>query len=456
MVSETNLFPLDTIVINDEDSFDSKKSGYHLPALYFLSGLTKLNQFPLHLLKSSIGESLHQTTEELEQVRNDMSSGTPDFVDNIFPEIFNNLGAACTRNFLQILFESQSRDLTTKLFAKERLVVFVDGPLSCYVTAWCIANSDPTSQWNVWFFKGNECRIEDFVNHLQNFGDSSYQHGEIIGLYLDKPFDHLHPSTVAQLPSFFSHLQSFIFMQDKENINPGLNLSPFLPLFACFHKLTSLKTFLLGSGGLLPSAASLLPQHCPSLSTIIVFNPGLFRPLVVPNLNTLTFILCSLTSTDLSSLCIGLQQTRSLKELHIATDLNIYEEVKALGCALNQNRSLKCFTISLPTITHGIELLKQILSCHPTVEQYGINGTDEGTSVDPTSDYDDDMKLALAMSQLEYKEGETHAAPQENHISGDDDLELALAMSLSLEMAEEERRKRDEEKEKKDLEQTIT
>ena len=65
------------------------------------------------------------------------------------------------------------------------------------------------------------------------------------------------------------------------------------------------------------------------------------------------------------------------------------------------------------------------------------------------------MKLALAMSQLQYKEGETHAAPQENHISGDDDMELALAMSLSLEMAEEERRKRDEEKEKEDLEHAL-
>ena len=53
------------------------------------------------------------------------------------------------------------------------------------------------------------------------------------------------------------------------------------------------------------------------------------------------------------------------------------------------------------------------------MEQYEI---DEKTSVDPTSDYDDDMKLALARSQLEYKEEETHAAPQMNHISGDDDL----------------------------------
>ena len=193
-------------------------------------------------------------------------------------------------------------------------------------------------------------------------------------------------------------------MQDSENNNPDLNLSSFLPLLACLHKLTSLKAFILDNG-LLPSAASLLPQHCPSLSTIMVSNPGLFCPLVVPNFNTLTCITCSLTSTDLSSLCIGLQQTSSLKALQLDTDLNTRED-EVLSCALYLNRSLEQVAIELLPITHGIELLKQVLSCHPTVEQYKIaddviNYKDEETSAEPTSD-DDDMKLALHAWPLVY------------------------------------------------------
>ena len=86
----------------------------------------------------------------------------------------------------------------------------------------------------------------------------------------------------------------------------------------------------------------------------------------------------------------------------MSTDLNTFEKVKAFGCALKQNRSLKRVMIALPPITHGIELLKQILSCHPTVEHHEVHvtRTDEETqSADPTSDYNDDMQLALAMSQ---------------------------------------------------------
>ena len=140
--------------------------------------------------------------------------------------------------------------------------------------------------------------------------------------------------------------------------------------------------------------------------------------------------------------------------------MNTYEEVKALGCALKQNRSLEKVDIELSPITHNIDLLKQILSCHLTVKQYRVTDMYDNASVYHTSDDDDDdMKLAMARSQsmaaLEYKEEETHASPQMNDTSGDDDLELALAMSLSLKTAEEEDRKRAEEKEKEDIEHAL-
>ena len=461
LVSETSLFPLDTIVC-DEDVFDIKKSGYHLPALYFLSGLA---QIPLHLFKSSISVSLHLTTEKIKQsVINDADSKVSGFpCDHIVNEVFigSGSGAKCTRNFLQLLFESQSRDLTTKVFAEETLVSLADDPLSCYVTAWCIANSDPTSQWSLWFRKDNRCGIDEFVNHLQKFGDGSYQHGSIIGLFVYKTsVNHLNPSTIAQLP-LFSHLQMIVFIFDEDKLNDisisdiDIQASHLLPFLSHLHKLTSLKTLVIIEEDLRLPVASLLPQHCPSLSTVVVSNPGLFRPFVISNFSTLTSILCPLTSTDLNSLCNGLQETTSLKMLQLGADLNTYEEVKVLGCALKQNQSLKQVSISLPLISlDSVELLEQILSCHQTVEQYKITRRDP-THDDNDDDNDDDMKFALAMSQsmaaLVYKEGETHAPPQMNHTSGDDDLELAmaLAMSLFLEMAEEVCRKRNEEKERR-------
>ena len=434
LVSKTSFFPLDSI-IDDENDFDSdsKKSGYHLPALYFLSGLTKLTQFPLHLLKVSISVSLHWVAEERE------FSDSLGLVEKYCLAEVGNV-AKCAGNFLQILFESQSRDLTAKVFAEETLCSCIDGPLSCHVTAWCIANSDPTSQWNL-IFKEDQCRIEDFVNQLQKFVDSSYQHGAIIGLFAENQNVFVHLS--SQLPSLLLHLQTIEFYHDvSENFIPE-DISCMLPFLSYLHKLTSLKRLVI-DGGYLPSAASLPPQQCPSLSTIAVTNPVLFYSLVVPNFNTLTCLAFPLTSTDLSSVCFDLQQTSSLKGLKLITDLNTYEEVEVLGSALKQNQSLKLVDIILLPPTRPLdsfELLKQILSCHPTVEQYEITHKD--------------LKMSQSMAALEYKEEETQASPQMNDISGDDDLELALAMSLSLEMAEEEHRKRDEEKEKEDLEHAL-
>ena len=50
LVSETSLFPLDTLV---RDGI-TKAAGYHWPALYFLSGLTKLTSVPVELLKTCL------------------------------------------------------------------------------------------------------------------------------------------------------------------------------------------------------------------------------------------------------------------------------------------------------------------------------------------------------------------------------------------------------------------
>ena len=56
LVSETSLFPLDTLV---RDGI-TKAAGYHWPALYFLSGLTKLTSVPVELLKISLAAADNQ------------------------------------------------------------------------------------------------------------------------------------------------------------------------------------------------------------------------------------------------------------------------------------------------------------------------------------------------------------------------------------------------------------
>ena len=185
-----------------------------------------------------------------------------------------------------ILFESQSRDLTIKVFAKETLCPVIVGPLSCFVTAWCIANSDPTSQWSLVFCDYTKCTIEGFVKHFQNFGGNSYQHGSIVTLLSNKPFGHLH-STIASL---FPCLQRVVLV--RQDTSSYSSITHFLPSLSCLHKLTSLKTLTIHDD-LLISTASLLPQHCPSLSQVTVTNPVLFCPLVVPNFNSYIYCMSS-------------------------------------------------------------------------------------------------------------------------------------------------------------------
>ena len=60
LVSETSLFPLDTLV---RDGI-TKAAGYHWPALYFLSGLTKLTSVPVELLKTCLAAADNKLNEE--------------------------------------------------------------------------------------------------------------------------------------------------------------------------------------------------------------------------------------------------------------------------------------------------------------------------------------------------------------------------------------------------------
>ena len=109
LVSETSLFPLDTLV---RDGITIKQQvNYHWPALYFLSGLTKLTSVPVELLKASLAAADNELNEE----------GTMKEIDK-YPFLLTfysaGFGARYNPYYFQLLFESQSCDLVDELFLK--------------------------------------------------------------------------------------------------------------------------------------------------------------------------------------------------------------------------------------------------------------------------------------------------------------------------------------------------
>ena len=400
LVSETSLFPLDTLV---RDGI-TKAAGYHWPALYFLSGLTKLTSVPVELLKTCLAAADNKLNEE----------DTKKYLEErpfLLPTYFASFGAQYNPYFFQLLFESQSCGLVTELFIGKTSEPLMTNPLECFVTAWCVANSSPMSRWSLRF--KDLLALVNLVDHLESFSCSTkHKHRTIVGLHLSicstkyEAFSLTKYSAISlSLFSLFPCLEYLSF--DLSFVD----VTHFVPLFSNVHKLVSMQVFSItiisdGDEGGLP-AVTIPPQHCPSLSAVELQGRAssfLFQSLVLPNINTLTALTCPLVSSDLSSLCTGLCQTTSLKLLELEdTDLTTHE-AKELASALEQNRSLEIVEIVEDTVTitdDGIRILRQVLSCHPTV------------------------KLPDTVS----------------------DLQLAMAVSLSMVPEEEQRRRKEEEEE---------
>ena len=174
LVSETSLFPLDTLV---RDGI-TKAAGYHWPALYFLSGLTKLTSVPVELLKTCLAAADNELNDEDTK---EMLKEHP----FLLPAYSAASGAQYNPYFFQLLFESQSFDLVTELFKAETSEPLISNPLECFVTAWCVANSSPTSRWSLRF--EDLSMLANFVDHFERFGCCSMKckHGTIVGLYVD-------------------------------------------------------------------------------------------------------------------------------------------------------------------------------------------------------------------------------------------------------------------------------
>ena len=367
LVSETNLFPLDTLVRYGI----TKAAGYHWPALYFLSGLTKLTSVPVELLKTCLAAADNGLSD------GDTKNNTEKY-PFLLPALSATYGARYSPYFFQLLFESQSCDLVAELFVGETCEPLMTNPLECFVTAWCVANSSPTSRWSLRF--EDLSTLVNFVDHYQSFGCCSimHRHGTIVGLYVDCSKYRVHSKysmILSSLSSIFPCLE-YLCLEDISIVN----VAHFVPLFSSVHKLVSLKVFdisIKGDEGGLP-AVTIPPQHCPSLSACVLLGKAssfLFQSLVLPNINTLTALWCFLASSDLGSLCTGLCQTTSLKIIGlIATNLTTHES-KELASALEQNRSLENMEIDEDTVTitdDGIRILKQVLSSHPTVKDFNL------------------------------------------------------------------------------------
>ena len=411
LVSETSLFPLDILV---RDGI-TKAAGYHWPALYFLSGLTKLTSVPVELLKTCLAAADNGLNKEYTK---EVLKENP----FLLPAYSASYGARYNPYFFQLLFESQSCDLVTdQLFVGKTSEPLMTNPLECFVTAWCVANSSPTSRWSLRF--EDLSMLANFVDHFERFGCCSMKlkHGTIVGLYVDSSkYRALSTICSSSLLLLFPCLEYFGLVHI-----PVIDVTHFVPLFSSVHKLVSLKAFSIsikGDEGGLP-AVTIPPQHCPSLLAVVltgIASAFLFQSLVLPNINTLTVLWCPLACSDLSSLCTGLCQTTSLKWLAFEdTDLTTHE-AKELASALEQNRSLEKVEIDKGTMTitdDGIRTLKQVLSSHPTVKNLDL-------PADHSSSVDDDLQLAMAMS--------LSVVPEEEQRRREEEEELQRALSLSL------------------------
>ena len=376
LVSETSLFPLDTLVR------DGITAGHHWPALYFLSGLTKLTSVPLELLKESL-----QAADAIVDSENQVKLIYQLLDVSIFSVTFGK--RKCNPYFFQLLFETQSRDLTTKLISnKSNVAPSITSPLQCFVTAWCVANSDPTSQWTLNF--NTDLLLERFLDHFVRFTNASdstqSSYGSVTGILLEDHGSIKQPHATTELVKSFSSLFPCLELIDL-NTNNRAGIAENVPLLCSVVKLSSLKTLMIGTGDQegdeLPAAVCIPPLHCPSLTGIVLDGRAstlLIESLVLPNINTLTTIIMidgfrPRSGSEFGNFCSCLCQSSSLELLTLEdVDLSAHE-LKELISALEQISSLKMVIYNDdPILTDvGIQQVKQAMIMNSSTVIQSIN-----------------------------------------------------------------------------------
>ena len=441
LVSETSLFPLDTLVR------DGITTGYFWPALYFLSGLTKLTSIPIELLNKSL------------KAADNMLPGVDSFGLKIATalEFFDvdlaSLVAAtmnrkkCNPYFFQLLFETQSHELTTRLFANENIIPTITNPLECFVTAWCVANSDPTSQWSLEL--ESISLLDKFVQHFDRFASNKSSYGSVTWIWLaDIHQEDATAELGRSLSKLFPSLEGLLLYPIKFE-----SIKQIFPMLDNLLKLTSLQALLVNTymaEGELPAVVSIPELRCPSLKSVWLQGAGsasLIPSLVLPNMSTLVNILLMKYCTRMSDLnfsdfCTSLRQSTSLEIFcWYKVSLNAYK-VNELVSALEQIHSLKIVKyndrIMLTDLGFGlvtqavnsIELINAIFSKEQLEDiRHKFFRPLHFSQLVPT-----DMPTS---SQFEAEEDEESDVEDENF----ENLKLVLSIIVPMQRAKREQRK---------------
>ena len=342
----------------------------------FLAGVTKLSTVPIELLKSAL-----KSVSTSANARLSYSLYGRTFCDS----------SVCNPSFFQILFEAHSHELTTAVFAGEKVIATINTPLDAFVTAWCLSHSDPTSSWNLGFV--HSLSSVHFQKQLRGSDclSQGHQHGSIAGLLVggdniskilpDLP--KLHPCTqqmeLIQLQGSRG-LEADEFATRLSTLYPNLKhlqvIAPqwLSPVLCKLHELTSLTSFVLRD----VSSAFYLPlQQCPSIKSMLL--NAYIPSLVLPNMNTLEILIlnCPLTSAGVRDVCRGLCQTTSLKHIVLDCAKLSLSGAKDLAAALTLNKTLEGVWVRDKTIgDEGVRILKEALNNHSTVKLLVVKSTD--------------------------------------------------------------------------------
>ena len=378
LVSETSLFPLDTLVRVGI----IEASNYHWTALYFLSGLTKHSSNLFELLNASLKAADNMADDDVQNRK--IIQKLNYLVDMSMSSLSS--GKKCNPYFFQVLFEAKSADLNSKLFHEVSVTTTITNPLECFVTSWCVANSDLTSQWKC-IFK-DILMLENFVKNFKLFC-SSPKASSVVLIVLNCKDKLLISEQASEelgqsFPSVFSCLEFLGFV-----ITPA-SVPQITPLLCSIQKLTNLQMLHIktkqGIEDELPAVLnSIQPTICPSLRNIFLeceahVGKLFVQSLVLPNIDNLTVIMLKdcqiLSGPDFSRFCACLSESTSLQCLIVWGSVNLNaKDWIVLVSALEQISTLRTASLNkIPILTDvGLHHMEQTARSLQVYSEKDIN-----------------------------------------------------------------------------------
>ena len=352
------------------------------PALFFFSGLSELKSIPIEDLQ--VAFESHRVFQRHDVIRKQIVSDAS-FAIPLLGSAFCN-SRICHPSFFTMLFEAQSLQKTTSVFADIIVNVLINSQLDAFVTAWCLSHSDPSSSWyiNMKLFLSSDFlekkSIEYFEKQLNSLGCHAQHHchGRIAGIAVkDK-------GSLSSLLSLDPHTQDLellwlygsdrlqsdneaeMFATRLNEVYPNLKYLAIIepewvvPILSRLYELRSLKAISFTGGSV---SFSLPPQKCKLLETVWLQFSTTCVPfldsLVVPNINTLVnlFLLFPLTDDSIEVLCTCLcQSTRHGMTLSYNSELS---GAKALADAVKQKKLLEWVNLQDVKDEEGLEVMEE-------------------------------------------------------------------------------------------------